>query len=121
MVDVPLLSVVVPVFNMERYISRCLSSVLAIENFAIEVIAVDDGSTDRTSAILHSFTDPRLRIIKIPNSGPSAARNVGFAHSRGSFILPFDADDIAVVENWLSVLLTLDAYPDAVMAYGAYR
>jgi glycosyltransferase involved in cell wall biosynthesis len=114
----PLLSVIVPVFNMERYVGQCLSSLLKLEEPAMEVIVVDDGSVDGTSEVLSSFTDPRLTVLRTPNGGPSAARNVGFVRSRGSFILPFDADDIAVTENWKLVLATLIANPDAVVAYG---
>jgi glycosyltransferase involved in cell wall biosynthesis len=121
MIAAPQLSVIIPVFNMERYIGECLSSIFKVKEFTMEVIVIDDGSTDDTNVVLKSFTDPRLRVISTPNRGPSAARNVGFASSRAKFILPFDADDIAVVENWRSILVTMAANPDAVLVYGERR
>jgi FkbM family methyltransferase len=117
----PVLSVIIPVFNMERYVGQCLSSVLRLQDPITEVIVVDDGSTDRTGQVLHSFNDPRLTVLRTSNRGPSAARNTGLACASGTFVLPFDADDIAVVENWKLTLDTLMANPDAVVAYGARR
>jgi glycosyltransferase involved in cell wall biosynthesis len=87
----------------------------------MEVIVVDDGSTDGTGAVLESFADTRLKVVRERHGGVSAARNVGFKHSRGRFILFFDADDVAVVENWGSILAELAARPDAVLVFGARR
>jgi glycosyltransferase involved in cell wall biosynthesis len=121
MTERPMLSVVVPVYNMEKYIGRCLSAILSFQDAAMEVIVVDDGSTDGTNAVLESFTDPLLKVLREPHGGVSAARNAGFKCSRGKFILFFDADDMPVVENWHSILATFAANPDAVLVYGARR
>jgi glycosyltransferase involved in cell wall biosynthesis len=117
----PTLSVIVPVYNMEKYIGRCLSTILSFQDAAMEVIVVEDGSTDGTNAVLATFSDPRLKVLKERHGGVSAARNVGFRYSRGEFVLPFDADDVPLVENWSSLLTTLAANPDAVLVYGACR
>jgi glycosyltransferase involved in cell wall biosynthesis/ATP-dependent protease ClpP protease subunit len=111
----------VPVYNMEKYIGQCLSAILSLPDSTMEVIVVDDGSTDGTTVVLDSFADARLKVLRKSHGGVSAARNAGFKHSRGEFVLPFDADDIPVVENWHSMLVTLAANPDAVLVYGARR
>jgi glycosyltransferase involved in cell wall biosynthesis len=115
----PLLSVIVPVYNMEKYIGQCLCTILSLQSPAMEVIVVDDGSTDGADVVLASFTDTRLKILRERHRGVSAARNAGFKHSRGKFILPVDADDIPIVENWRSLLIALAANPDAALVYGA--
>jgi glycosyltransferase involved in cell wall biosynthesis len=121
MTERPILSVIVPVYNMEKYIGQCLSTILGLQHSAMEVIVVDDGSTDGTNVVLDSFTDTRLKVLRERHGGPSAARNAGFKYSRGKFVLPFDADDIPIVENWHTMLARLAANPDAVLVYGARR
>ena len=89
-------SVIVPAFNMEQFIERCLSSLFEQTIDCLEVIVVDDGSTDRTRKIVESLTPPAgrsLRLISKPNGGLSSARNVGIAAARGRWIGLVDADD----------------------------
>ena len=92
----PLVSVIVPVFNGERYIGATLDSALTQTYPAIEVIVVDDGSSDGTRRIVESRAahDPRIRLLVQANAGVAAARNHGIAASRGEFIAPLDADDL---------------------------
>lgn len=116
-----MLSVIVPVFNMDKYIGPCVSGILGFHDADMEVIVVDDGSTDGTAAVLGSIPDARLKVVRERHRGVSAARNTGFRHSRGHVILPFDADDIPVVENWYSVIAALLADPGGVLAYGESR
>jgi glycosyltransferase involved in cell wall biosynthesis len=88
----PLVSVVIPAFNAERFLGEALSSVFAQTYAPVETIVVDDGSGDGTAAIARSR--PGVTVIEQENSGPSAARNRGFAASRGEFVAFHDSDDL---------------------------
>ena len=92
MVDI---SVIVPCFNAERYLRVCLESLKAQETPEIEMIFIDDGSSDATGAILDAFarTEPRAQVVHILNSGVSAARNRGLSMAKGRYIAFVDADD----------------------------
>ena len=89
-------SIVVTAYNYERYIDECLDSCLGQQGTMLEfeVIVVDDGSTDDTPALLARRSDPRLRVLRIENSGIELASNQGFAAARGHFIVRVDADDM---------------------------
>ena len=90
----PLISVVIPAFNREKTISYCLNSVLAQTYEKIEVIVVDDCSTDNTVAVAKSYTDPRVRCIVLEKkSGAQAARNRGIREAAGDWIAFQDSDD----------------------------
>ena len=101
-----LLSIVVPAYQAERTIRRAVSSVLKLDEGAIEVIVVDDGSTDGTSAILSSLatSDPRVKVVAQENRGRSAARNKGVEVSSGQWVMFMDADDYLLASG-LSVLV----------------
>jgi glycosyltransferase involved in cell wall biosynthesis len=90
-----LVSVIIPVYNAEDYLEHCLRSVLGQFHRALEVIAVDDGSTDRSPQILQRFeaADSRLTVLSQPNGGVSAARNAGLDAARGEWVMFVDADD----------------------------
>src|SRR5690606_19821926 len=87
----PLVSAVVPVYNGERYIAEALRSILAQQYRPLEIIAVDDGSTDGSTAIIQSF--PEVRYIGGPNRGVAQPRNTGIAEAQGEFIAFLDQDD----------------------------
>ena len=89
----PLISCVVPVFNGERYLRECLNSILAQTWRPLEIIVVDDGSTDQTSDIAAEFGNA-IRYIRQDNAGPVAARNQGVRVASGDFIGFLDADDL---------------------------
>ena len=91
----PKVSVIIPVYNKEKYLENTISSVLNQKFQDFEVIAVNDGSTDRSPDILRRFAaeDARLRIVDIPNGGVSHARNVGMEAACGEWIQFLDADD----------------------------
>lgn len=101
----PRVSVIVPVYNAERYVGRCLGSLRVQTLRDIEILCVDNGSTDRSRAILaeHAAADHRVRIIDEPLSGVSAARNAGLAAARGAYLAFVDADDF-VDERYLELL-----------------
>jgi glycosyltransferase involved in cell wall biosynthesis len=88
----PLVSVVIPAFNSERFLGEALASVSAQAYAPVETIVVDDGSGDGTAAIARAHPD--VELIEQENSGPSAARNRGFAASRGEFVAFHDSDDV---------------------------
>jgi glycosyltransferase involved in cell wall biosynthesis len=91
-----LVSVVVPAYNAERFLDQTLRSVRAQTHRALDIVVIDDGSTDGTSALVerHQAEDPRIRLITQPNFGVGAARNAGIANALGSYIAPIDADDL---------------------------
>ncbi|MBI4317608.1 MAG: glycosyltransferase family 2 protein [Chloroflexi bacterium] len=90
--DGPLVSVVVPVYNGDRYVADALESVVAQDYRPIEIVVVDDGSTDRTSEIALSLKE--VRYARQSNRGVSVARNVGISMSHGELIAFIDADDL---------------------------
>lgn len=93
-----LVSVIIPVYNGDRWIARCLNSVLKQNYNSYEIIIVNDGSTDNSSNICNEFVEKYDNIIKIDivNSGPGKARNVGLQSSKGEFIQFLDCDDSLV-------------------------
>lgn len=101
--NAPLLSFVVTTYNYERYLDECVRSCLnqsgALSNF--EVVVVDDGSTDDTALLLNEYSETRLKIFRICNSGIEIAANYGFEMAGGEFIVRVDADD-RVHPNFLS-------------------
>jgi glycosyltransferase involved in cell wall biosynthesis len=92
----PLVSVVIPAYNAAQYLAETLRSVLTQSYRQLEVIVVDDGSTDGTATIVQQFVaqDSRVRLVSQANAGVAAARNRGIAHVRGTLIAPLDADDV---------------------------
>lgn len=96
----PLVSVIIPVYNGERYISQAIHSVLAQDYRPLEIIVVDDGSTDQTAQIAQEFSE--VIYLHQSNQGPGSARNLGVLSSRGEFIAFLDGDDL-----WLPNKLTL--------------
>ncbi|MFR9165784.1 MAG: glycosyltransferase [Dysgonomonas sp.] len=90
-----LISVVVPIYNMEKYLERCVNSLLTQTYPNIEIILVNDGSTDKTAEICDEFakTDNRIKVIHKENGGVSTARNTGIDNSTGEYISFVDPDD----------------------------
>ena len=98
-------SVVIPVYNVERYLSKCLDSVINQTMEDIEIICVNDGSTDNSLKILKEYAekDNRIRIIDQKNKGLGAARNVGVSYSCSEYIMFLDSDDY-LIENAVGLL-----------------
>lgn len=100
MTDRPLVTVVIPAFNAEAFIAEAIESVLAQDHDSVEVVVVDDGSTDRTAAIASRYS---VTCIRQENAGQAAARNTGVAAASGSLVSFLDADDL-----WMASKLSVE-------------
>lgn len=89
----PLISVIIPVYNCAKYIARCIDSLLEQTYENIEIIIVDDGSTDNSASICHEYNEKKLTYFYQKNAGPSAARNKGLEMMNGEYVTFVDADD----------------------------
>jgi glycosyltransferase involved in cell wall biosynthesis len=120
----PLTSVVIPAYNAELFLERTLCSALRQTHSNLEVIVVDDGSTDKTRVIAEAAaaTDDRVRILSVPNGGVAKARNIGIAEANGEFVAFLDADDLwhpTKIERQLAAMSpgTGDCQPAAVYTF----
>lgn len=103
------LSIIVPVYNAERYLDRCIGSLLSQDLKHYEIILVDDGSSDHSYEMMQAYqaSNPdRIRILQQPNGGQGSARNLGIQAARGEFLTFVDSDDY-VAENCYSSLLAV--------------
>lgn len=110
----PIVSIIIPVYNNEKYIQECLSSVLCQTFKNIEVIVIDDGSTDRTLDICQKMSeaDKRIKVFNKRNEGVSMARNAALKHISGDYIMFLDSDDkyfSNTVENMLNTIKKYNA------------
>lgn len=114
-------SIIIPVYNVEKYLSYCLDSVRAQTYADLEVICVDDGSTDRSSRIveLHAAADPRIRMVSKSNGGVSSAKNAGIREATGDYVLCVDADDALVPEACERLVRAFQESDADVVTFGA--
>ena len=103
------LSLIIPIYNIDKYLDKCLNSISTQKNKDIEIILVNDGSTDKSLSICERYKkkDKRIKIINQENQGLSAARNVGLKYANGEFIWFIDGDDYiedGSVERIMSLL-----------------
>lgn len=89
----PKISIIIPAYNVEKYIAECLRSVLSQTFSDWEAIVVDDGATDNTVVEIQQFSDERIQLFRQKNAGLSMARNVGLSHAKGNYVLFLDSDD----------------------------
>lgn len=94
-----LVSVVMPVYNRENTIKKAIDSVLCQTHSCLELIIVDDGSTDNTLEIVQAYADSRVRLIRQEHGGANKARNVGIAHAKGGYIAFQDSDDEWLIDK----------------------
>ncbi len=110
----PLVSVVIPSYNSARFIGPTLDSVLAQTWPSLEVIVVDDGSTDDTAAALQPYLD-RIVYVRKPNGGLASARNAGMARATGDLVAWLDADDLWIPEKIALQVTVLGLHPECVL------
>ena len=111
-------SVVMPVRDGERFVAEAIGSVLGQTVSDLELIVVDDGSTDSTPALLAGVADPRVRVLTQPPSGLAPALNAGCAEAAAPVIARMDADDVALPDRLEWQLAFLDAHPDVALLGG---
>lgn len=109
-VNGPLLSVVVPIYNVDRYLDECLTSIASQELHYFEAVLVDDGSTDRSGEIASQWCkrDPRFRLIQQDNGGLGHARNTGVGHATGTYLAFLDSDDVIPPDTYQTMIDTLE-------------
>ena len=119
----PRVSVVMPAYNVEKYVAEAVESILSQTFGDFEFIIVDDGSTDGTGAILSAFArkDDRIRLIRQENKGLCGARNAANAQARGELLAIMDADDVALPDRLRMQLDFLDQHEDVVLVGGSFH
>ena len=114
----PLISVIVPVYNGAKFLNRCLGALFASDYSAFEVIVVDDGSTDDSSAICR---EKGAVVLSMPRqSGPSAARNFGVKEAKGEILLFVDADVVVKSDTIAKVAASFELHPEISALFGSY-
>ena len=116
----PRVSVIVPSYNQARFVAATVDSALAQTYPEVEILVVDDGSTDDTRAVLAAYTD-RIRYIYQENRGLAAARNTGFLASRGDYLLFLDGDDLIHPEKIARHVSVLETEPECGLVYSAWQ
>jgi glycosyltransferase involved in cell wall biosynthesis len=114
--DAPLVSVIMPAYNSAEHIGEALDSVLAQDWHPLEVVVVDDGSTDDTAAIVRRYPD--VVYVRQDNKGPSAARNAAVERSSGEFVANFDSDDLLPPTRVSDQVRYLIAHPEVGAVFG---
>lgn len=119
MIEKPLVSIVVPIYNVSPYLDRCLESIVGQTHDNLEIVCVDDGSTDESGEILDAWSNKDRRIVALhkANSGLSDARNLGISHSTGEYLSCVDSDDF-VSPHYVEYLLGLFSHSDACRMVG---
>lgn len=100
------ISIIVPIYNSEKYISKCIDSILNQEYKDFELLLINDGSTDNTSNIINSYEDERIKIYNQENKGTGSARNLGLKYATGKYIVFIDSDD-SITNDYLKIMLEL--------------
>ena len=120
MTEAGAISVVIPAFNAERYLAAAIDSVFAQTLQPDEIIVVNDGSTDRTAAVLAAYGD-RITVLSQANGGISVANNRGVAAARGSFFCFLDADDLWVANKLEKQMEWMTKHPETEAVFGHVR
>jgi len=113
-------SVIVPMLNGEEFIEEALRSILREAGVPLEVVVIDDGSTDRSREIIEAIGDARVRVVDGPRKGISACLNAGIAAARGEIIMRCDADDVYPAGRILRQVSWLTDHPLQDAVAGAF-
>ena len=115
----PKISVIVPVYNTEQYLHRCIDSILAQTYTDFELLLIDDGSKDNSGKICNEYAakDSRVRVFHKENGGVSSARNIGLDNAKGGWISFVDSDDWISTEYLENLFNAVDNTVDLVVAY----
>jgi glycosyltransferase involved in cell wall biosynthesis len=113
----PNISVIIPVYNAEETIKDTIESVLSQTYSQFEIIVINDGSQDKTLEIVSRILDPRLKVLSYPNAGVSVSRNRGISQAAGDYVSFLDADDLWTADKLETQLKSLQANPQAAVAY----
>lgn len=113
----PLISVIIPVYNAESTIRETVESVLKQSFSDFELIVINDGSTDSTVEILSQIHDPRMKVYSYPNAGPNHSRNRGLSQASGEYVSFIDGDDLWTEDKLEAQLRALQKNPQAAVAY----
>jgi glycosyltransferase involved in cell wall biosynthesis len=115
MENTPAITVLIPAYNVEKYIAKAIESVLQQTYTDFELLIVNDGSTDDTQRIIQSFNDERIILINQSNKGVAAALNIGLKNAKGTYIARFDADDICHPQRLEKQVAFLRANPEYIL------
>lgn len=118
--DMPLVSVIIPVYNVSRYLTQCLESVIHQTYEKIEIIVVDDGSTDKSGIICDEYAldDDRIIVLHTENKGLASARNTGLKHAQGEYLLFVDSDDWLELQSIKTLLNAAISYKAEIVTAG---
>lgn len=119
----PLVSVVIPVYNVERYLDRCINSVISQNYFELEIILVNDGSTDKSLEICHYFEqqDERIKVLHNEGKGLVSARKTGIQAAKGEYIVHLDSDDWVEPDMYGYLVYQAVKHDADVVTCGMYR
>ena len=118
---VPQVSVIMPMRNASAFVEEALASVIQERQIALEVIVIDDGSTDNSRQLVEAAQDPRVRILDGPQRGVAACLNLGVSNARGSIIMRCDADDIYPADRISQQAIWLQQFPQHDAVCGGYQ
>jgi hypothetical protein len=117
----PLVSVIIPTYNVAGFVGQAIQSALTQTLPEIEVIVLDDGSTDGTPDVVRRFSDPRLTLAVLPHRGPTWVLNEGFARARGRYCAILDGDDLWAAKRLHTQADYMDAHPEVDLTFSLSR
>jgi len=119
--ETPLVTVLISLYNGEKFLAQTLDSALSQTHRDFELIVVDDGSTDGSTAVLEGFADTRLRVMRQPNRGAAAALCVGLQAAKGAYIALLDQDDLWEPDKLAAHVELLESQPEIALTFSWFR